>query len=252
VLVIRSQESIPVLDSGWYTARLHFGVDVWSDLPGPLFRDLRTFEDMTLGPGGRTALHDLQTVTEIVAVINGSLGIVDDVGVGGIYSSPSVHAAVSGESVALRYFNESATEPVRFMRVCLNCSQRARSYVKSFSPSSVNPLANFHPLVLPVDRFHVSRTKDDSDNGSAPLEEQIGLYYGLASPGRAVTHHFADGEGGYLLLVDGSAHVATETDAGEIEASGAVAILSESEVSIRARADGAELLLLTSAVAAEP
>ena len=41
-----------------------------------------------------------------------------------------------------------------------------------------------------------------------------------------------------------SAHVATDTDAGELDEGGAAKIVGESEVGVRARDDGAELLLV--------
>jgi redox-sensitive bicupin YhaK (pirin superfamily) len=59
-----------------------------------------------------------------------------------------------------------------------------------------------------------------------------------------VTHQFRDGFNGYLFLVHGEAHAATDQDAAEIDTGGAAKITGEREVTIRARQAGAEILLV--------
>jgi redox-sensitive bicupin YhaK (pirin superfamily) len=76
------------------------------------------------------------------------------------------------------------------------------------------------------------------------VHQDAAVYATLLDPGQAVSHSFRPGFDGYLFVVQGDAHVATDGDAVEIDLGGAAKVEGELEVTVRARDDGAELLLV--------
>ena len=70
------------------------------------------------------------------------------------------------------------------------------------------------------------------------------MFAALLRPEHAVTHRFRAGFKGYLFVVHGEAHVATDGDAGELDEGGAAKIEGEVEVTVRARDAGAEIVLV--------
>ena len=76
------------------------------------------------------------------------------------------------------------------------------------------------------------------------VHQDATVYATLLDPGEAVTHRFRPGFQGYLFVVHGSAHVATDSDAGELDEGGAAKVIAEPAVDVRARDAGAELLLV--------
>ena len=80
--------------------------------------------------------------------------------------------------------------------------------------------------------------------GAVTVHQDAAVYATLLLPGQAIDHRFRAGFQGYLFVVHGAAHVATDGDAGELEVGGAAKVTGETEISVRARDDGAELLLV--------
>lgn len=76
------------------------------------------------------------------------------------------------------------------------------------------------------------------------MHQDAALFATLLDPGQAVRHRFRPGFDGYLFVVYGAAHVSTDGDAGELDEGGAAKVRNEPEMTVRARAEGAELLLL--------
>jgi redox-sensitive bicupin YhaK (pirin superfamily) len=76
------------------------------------------------------------------------------------------------------------------------------------------------------------------------VHQDAAIFATLLAPGQGVTHVLRPGFQGYLFIVHGDAHVATDADAGEIDEGGAAKVTGEREVSVRARSVGAEVLLV--------
>ena len=76
------------------------------------------------------------------------------------------------------------------------------------------------------------------------VHQDAAMFATVLAPAQAVTHRFRPGFDGYLFVVHGEAHVATDDDAGELDTGGAAKVETEQEVSVRARDAGAELLLV--------
>jgi redox-sensitive bicupin YhaK (pirin superfamily) len=98
------------------------------------------------------------------------------------------------------------------------------------------------PVLVPAPGY--GRADAPVNPDAVTVHQDAGVYATLLDPGQAVTHRFRPGFQGYLFVVHGDAHVATDADALEIDRGGAVKIEGEPEVAVRARHGGAELLLV--------
>jgi redox-sensitive bicupin YhaK (pirin superfamily) len=76
------------------------------------------------------------------------------------------------------------------------------------------------------------------------VHQDAALYATRLEPGQSVAHRFRSGCQGYLFVVRGAVHAATDRDAVEIDAGGAAKIEAEPEVGTRAPEEGAEALLV--------
>jgi redox-sensitive bicupin YhaK (pirin superfamily) len=76
------------------------------------------------------------------------------------------------------------------------------------------------------------------------VHQDVAVYASALGPGEEVVHRFRRGFLGYLFLIRGMAHVATDADAGELGEGGAVKVIAEDKVAVRARESGADVLLV--------
>jgi hypothetical protein len=237
VLVLRPRQSIPRLQGSWYSARCHFGTDLWSDLENdPFPPEVRTLHEVDLRPGQSSPLLLRHDLLEVTLVLEGRLAIVDDLGNGEGRGKGSVHVAIYGTGHALRRLNESMKDPVRFLRFCLPQVQREVRPFSLWSPLEADFYDNegFREVVLPVDDLRSTRH-----------EAQIAISFGRIRPNLELVHSFPGHSTGYLILVSGSARVVTQDDEGAVDAGGACGFIDEPRFIIRTKSAKAQAMLLT-------
>ena len=93
-------------------------------------------------------------------------------------------------------------------------------------------------------RRATGRLDSPANPGAVTVHQDAAVYATLLDPSHAVNHRFRDGFQGYLFVVHGDIHVATDGDAGELAEGGAAKLVDVPEVNVRARDAGAELLLV--------
>jgi len=240
VLVLRRRQSIPRLQGSWYRARCHMGTDLWSDVEDGQFPLVRTLHEVDVPPGGSSPLLFRTDLLEMTLVLEGRLAIVDDLGSGEARGDGAVHVARYGAGLALRRFNESMNAPVRFLRICLeqDGTEKRPSSVWGSLEAKLFDRDAFQALMLPG--------SNGDDLGLPRPEAQIAIHCGRIPLNRDLVHKFAKDSNGYLLLVSGSAHVATESADGTVDAGGAIGFVHEAEFTIRTRSQKAQALLVTS------
>jgi redox-sensitive bicupin YhaK (pirin superfamily) len=215
------------------------GTDLWSDVEDGHFPAVRTLQEVDVPPGGSSPLLHGRDLLEVTLVLDGRLAIVDDVGSGEARGKGAVHVASYGTGLALRRFNESMNAPVRLLRICLEhgaSEKRPSSVWGSLETASYDGDA-FEPVMLPI-------ANADDSNSPRP-EAQITIHGGRIPLNRSLVHAFPENSNGYLLLVGGSAQVATESAEATVDAGGAVVFIHEDEFTIRTRSHKAQALLFT-------
>jgi redox-sensitive bicupin YhaK (pirin superfamily) len=139
--------------------------------------------------------------------------------------------------------NHSQTEPMRFIQMWIIPARRGlEPSIEQHSFGEDDRRGRWLPVVTPAPGYGGPDSPANPD--AVTVHQDATVFATLLGPGQAVTHRFRDGFQGYVFVVHGDAHVATDGDAGEVDAGGAAKIVDESEVSVRARDAGAELLLV--------
>jgi hypothetical protein len=98
------------------------------------------------------------------------------------------------------------------------------------------------PVLVPAAGYGGSDAPVNPD--AVTVHQDAAVYATLLDPGQAASHRFRPGFNGYVFIVRGAAHIATDVDAVEVDEGGAAKVEGEREVTIRARDDGAEVLLV--------
>jgi len=216
------------------------GTDLWSDVEDdPFPPEVRTLHEVDLRPGQSSPLLIRRDLLEVTLVLEGRLAIVDDLGSGEGRAKGAVHVASYGTGLALRRFNESMKEPVRFLRFCLpqGGGETRPSSVWSSPEANVYDHDAFEEVLLPV-------ANDDGSRSPGP-KALMTISFGRIRPNLELVHTFPEDSTGYFILVSGSAQVVTQGDEGTVDTGGACGFIDEATFTIRTKSPNAQAMLLT-------
>jgi quercetin 2,3-dioxygenase len=243
VITFRPRATIHHVEGGWYRANWHFSFDDYDDPAHARLGDLRVFNDDTLAPGAAWPMHPHRDIEGITYVADGTFEHADSRGNAGVLTPGSVQRATLGSGMQHSERNHSATKPMRFIQMWIIPARRGlEPSVEQRSYAEDARRGRWLPVLVPAPGY---------GGGGAPVSpsattvhQDAAIFATLLAPGQGVTHVFRPGFQGYLFIVHGDAHVATDADAGEIDEGGAAEVTGEREVSVRARTAGAEVLLV--------
>lgn len=243
MITFRPRASIHHTDGGWFRANWHFSFDFYNDPENTWFGDLRVFNDDTLVPGAVWPMHPHRDIEGITYVAEGMFEHADSRGNGGILPPGSVQRATLGSGMEHSEGNHSQTESMRFIQMWIIPAERGlEPSIEQHSFSDEERRGRWLPVVVSADGYGGQGAPVNPD--AVTVHQDAAVYATLLDPGAAVSHLFRAGFQGYLFVVHGSGHVSTDTDASELHEGGAAKVVEESEVDVRARDDGAELLLV--------
>lgn len=243
MLILRPMASLHHVEGGWFRANWHFSFDHYHDPENTQFGDLRVFNDDTLVPGAVWPMHPHRDIEGITYVAEGTFAHADSRGNGGILPPGSVQRATLGSGMEHSEGNHSQTAPMRFIQMwILPAQQGLEPSIEQREFPEVVRKGALVPVLVPAPGYG---GPDAPVNPAAvTVHQDAAVYATLLDSGAGVTHRFRAGFDGYLFVVSGSAHVATGTDAVEVDEAGAAKVVREPEITLRARGDGAELLLV--------
>jgi len=243
MITLRQRETLHHVEGGWFSANWHFSFDDYIDPENTWFGDLRVFNDDRLIPGAVWPMHPHRDIEGITYVAEGSFEHADSRGNGGILPPGSVQRATLGSGMEHSEGNASTTEPMRFIQMWIIPRDRGLPpsvEQRSFDESSRS--GRWLPVLLPAPGYGGPDAPISVD--AVTVHQDAGVYATLLAPGQGVTHRFRSGFNGYLFVVHGEALVGSDGDAGELSAGGAAKVTGETEVGVRTRDAGAELLLV--------
>jgi redox-sensitive bicupin YhaK (pirin superfamily) len=243
MITLRPRASLHHTDGGWFSAYWHFSFDFYNDPENTWFGDLRVFNDDTLIPGAVWPMHPHRDIEGITYVAEGMFEHADSRGNGGILPPGSVQRATLGYGMEHSEGNQSQTESMRFIQMWIIPAERGlEPSIEQHSFGDDERRGRWLPVLVPADGYGGADAPVSPE--AVRVHQDAVVYATLVDPGAAVSHRFRDGFQGYLFIVHGSANVAGAADAGELNEGGAAKIVGEAEFEIRARDDGAELLLV--------
>lgn len=127
--------------------------------------------------------------------------------------------------------NHSATESMRFIQMWIIPAQRGlEPSIEQRTFSDEARRGRWLPVLVPARGYGASDAPVNRE--AVTVHQDAALYATLLGPGEGLTHRFRDGFQGYLFVVHGSARVATDADAGELNEGGAAKIQDEPTVTI--------------------
>jgi redox-sensitive bicupin YhaK (pirin superfamily) len=243
MITLRPRESLHHTDGGWFSAYWHFSFDFYNDPENTWFGDLRVFNDDTLVPGAVWPMHPHRDIEGITYVAEGMFEHADSRGNGGILPPGSVQRATLGSGMEHSEGNHSQAESMRFIQMWIIPAERGlEPSIEQHSFSVEERRGRWLPVLVPADGYAGAGAPTNPD--AVTVHQDAAVWATLLDPDKAASHRFRDGSQGYLFVVHGAAHVSTGTDAGELDEGGAAKIVGEAAVDVRARDDGAELLLV--------
>jgi redox-sensitive bicupin YhaK (pirin superfamily) len=243
MLTLRRRASLHHTDGGWFSANWHFSFDDYDDPENTWFGDLRVFNDDTLVPGAVWPMHPHRDIEGITYVAEGTFEHADSAGNGGILPPGSLQRATLGSGMQHSEGNNSPSEPMRFIQMWIIPRERGlEPSVEQHSFSAEERRGRWLPVVTPAPGY--GGPDSPTNPGAVTVHQDATVFATLLGPGQAVTHRFREGFQGYVFVVHGDAHVATDGDAGELDEGAAAKVENETDLTVRARDDGAEVLLV--------
>ena len=243
MITFRPLATIHHVEGGWFRANWHFNFDDYDDPENTWFGDLRVFNDDTLVPGAVWPMHPHRDIEGITYVAEGSFEHADSRGNGGILPPGSVQRATLGSGMQHSEGNHSQLEPMRFIQMWIIPAERGlEPSIEQRSFSEASRRGRWLPVLVPAPGYGTPDAPVNPD--AVTVHQDAALHATLLDPGQAVSHRFRAGFQGYLFVVHGNLQVATGDDAGELDAGGAAKIVGEPDVTVRARGDGAEVLMV--------
>jgi hypothetical protein len=215
---------------GWLDSRHTFSFGEYYDPKHMGFGPLRVINDDRVQPGAGFGTHGHRDMEIVSYVLDGALEHKDSLGTGSVIRRGDVQRMSAGTGIQHSEFNPDRTKPVRFLQIWIEPERAglAPSYEEKHFPDSErrNQL-----------RLVASRGARD---GSLAIHRDADVYAALVDEDKSLTHALRPGRQAWLQVARGE----VELNGQHLAEGDGAAIRGESELAIRGRAPGAEILLL--------
>lgn len=197
-LELRADADIHRKDGGWFKARWHFSFDDYYDRKQMGIGALRVFNHDTLVPGAVWPLHPHHDVEGITYVVAGTFEHADDQGNGGRFRAGAVQRMTLGSGAWHSERNASPSAPVEFIQMwILPDTKGLKPSVEQRAYTAKDRTDRWLQILRPV----------GSEGEGVTVHQDVRMLVSRLSPGKALSHAFSAGRGGYLYLISGAATV---------------------------------------------
>lgn len=194
MITVRPSEDRGRANHGWLDSRHTFSFANYYDPEHMGFRALRVINEDRVVGGAGFPTHPHRDMEIISYVVEGALEHKDSMGTGSVIRPGDVQRMTAGIGVTHSEFNHSKDEPVRFLQIWIQPSQRglAPGYdQKNFSDDERR--GRLRLVASPSGR-----------GGSVCVNQDMRLYAALLKPGQDVRHDTGIGRHTWLQLIEGS------------------------------------------------
>src|SRR5688572_8058727 len=181
-------------DHGWLNSHHTFSFADYYH-PAPMgFRSLRVINDDRVAPGQGFGTHPHRDMEIFSYVLEGALQHKDSLGNGSVLKPGQIQLMSAGRGVTHSEFNPSRTEPLHFLQIWIQPSERGLD--PSYTEWRPKPTQANAPKVLVI--------SPEGRDGSATIHQDAEVYRILLKPGQTVTHELKPGRGAWLLMAEGA------------------------------------------------
>lgn len=229
-LVLRQHTERGRSNFGWLDSRHTFSFGDYHDPAHMGFRTLRVINDDRVAGGGGFGKHPHRDMEILSYVVDGALAHSDSLGTGSVIHPGELQRMTAGTGVTHSEFNDSKTDPVRFLQIWIMPARRG------LEPS-------YEQRAFPLDERRgelVLVASNDGRDGSITVHQDVRMYAGRFNVGDSTSLALARGRAAWIQIVRGALTVNGQPLA---EGDGA-AVSDEMRLEVAARVDRTEVLVI--------
>jgi redox-sensitive bicupin YhaK (pirin superfamily) len=195
-------------NKNWLISRFHFSFAEYSNPRNVGFGVLRVMNDDLVQPNRGFGTHPHKDVEICTYIVDGGLTHKDSMGTSETLSRGAIQFMTAGTGVNHSEHNLDPTNPLRFIQIWINTRQ------KSLKP-------NYGSFVGEVDARQnkwAHLVADVASNEKVPIKinQDANIFVTEVSHGNTVNFEIKQGRQAYLLCIDGSVNLSTESGNAEL------------------------------------
>ena len=184
-------------DWGWLDSRHTFSFGEYHDGRHMGFRALRVINDDRVAAGGGFPTHSHRDMEILSYVLEGALAHKDSMGTGSVIHPGEIQLMRAGTGVAHSEFNNSKTEPVRFLQIWIVPAERGLP--PAYGQQAFDQEAARRDFAL--------LASHDGRHGSLRLQQDVDLRMALVGPGATRQLPLGSGRHAWVQVARGSVSV---------------------------------------------
>jgi redox-sensitive bicupin YhaK (pirin superfamily) len=205
---VRSADSRGTSRFGWLDSKHSFSFSQYHDPARMGFHGLRVLNDDRVAGGGGFPTHPHRDMEILTWVLAGRLGHRDSMGHASTLSPGQLQVMTAGSGVTHSEVNASDSEPVHFLQVWIEPTQRGTT--PWYAEASPEP-GDYAGRLLPLAAGGVSAGGQPAADPVIPLGADATVYVGRFAAGQSATLPLPAGRVAYIHVARGGAEVAGQT-----------------------------------------
>jgi quercetin 2,3-dioxygenase len=229
MITVRRANERGTANFGWLDSRHTFSFGEYYDPVQMGFGPLRVINEDRVSPGQGFGTHGHKDMEIISYVLDGALEHKDSIGTGSVIRPGDVQIMSAGTGIRHSEFNHSKAEPVHFLQIWVMPNRRgiAPRYEQKTFPDAEKR-----------GRLRLVGSSDGRD-GSVVIHQDVEVFATLLNEGENLTYALASERKCWIQVLRGSVAL----DSHDLVAGDGVAIVSEPDLSLTAKADDTEMLV---------
>jgi quercetin 2,3-dioxygenase len=229
MITVRRANERGTANFGWLDSRHTFSFGEYYDPVQMGFGPLRVINEDRVSPGQGFGTHGHKDMEIISYVLDGALEHKDSIGTGSVIRPGDVQIMSAGTGIRHSEFNHSKAEPVHFLQIWVMPNRRgiAPRYEQKTFPDAEKR-----------GRLRLVGSSDGRD-GSVVIHQDVEVFATLLNEGENLTYALASERKCWIQVLRGSVAL----DSHDLVAGDGVAIVSQPDLSLTAKADDTEMLV---------
>jgi quercetin 2,3-dioxygenase len=229
MITVRRANERGTANFGWLDSRHTFSFGEYYDPVQTGFGPLRVINEDRVSPGQGFGTHGHKDMEIISYVLDGALEHKDSIGTGSVIRPGDVQIMSAGTGIRHSEFNHSKAQPVHFLQIWVMPNRRgiAPRYEQKTFPDAEKR-----------GRLRLVGSSDGRD-GSVVIHQDVEVFATLLNEGENLTYALASERKCWIQVLRGSVAL----DSHDLVAGDGVAIVSQPDLSLTAKADDTEMLV---------